>query len=106
MTGSRSGRTVNTMSSNTDSVSVEDLTSDLYRRITTATGGDHGAILELVARVERHLGQLRQRLAVALVLDHGASYAEVGRRLGVSRQAAHDAYASEVRAEMHRRIRH
>lgn len=82
---------------------VTDLLGRYVHRATTTR--DPTDALELAADLAREAAELRDRLAVELVLDHGQSYAEVGRRLGVSRQAAHDAYASEARAEMHRRIR-
>lgn len=94
------------MPTSRDTDGREGLTGLLGRYVHAAhTATDPAAELELTARLARAAAELRDALAVELVID-GASYAEVGRRLGITRQAAHDAYASEVRAEMHRRIRH
>ena len=86
-----------------DPGALSGLISRYANRAAAAT--DPAVTLELAATLAREVVELRDHLAVALVLG-GASFAEIGRRLQITRQAAHDAYATRVQAEMHRRIHH
>lgn len=76
----------------------------MVRRVTTALGrrvasGDLGGLAELVALSE-HLDTVIINTIAKLRIEHGYSWAEIGRELGVSKQAAQqrwgkkDAHAS------------
>lgn len=63
------------------------------------------AALAVLARVEATARKVRTRLVVGLVLDDGWTYAQVGRALGVTRQAAVKTYGPAVAEQMRRTIR-
>lgn len=87
----------------TDVTTLNALLTDYANRATDC-GTAPVAALELTAQLVRDAQKLRDRLAVACAVD-GASYAELGRRMGVSRQAAHDAYAEQVQQVRSQRVR-
>lgn len=86
----------------TDATNLTDLL-DAYARRATDCGNDPVAALELAAQLVQDAQRVRDQLAVAAAVD-GASYAELGRRLGVSRQAAHGAYAAQVQQVRSQRV--
>ena len=86
-----------------ESQSQSTLTDLLGRYVHAAhTARTAGDVLELTGQLTRDAGELRDTLAVELALG-GVSYAEIGRRLKITRQAAHDAYAARVQTERRRR---
>ncbi|MEH1017965.1 DUF6884 domain-containing protein, partial [Micromonospora sp. CPCC 206060] len=62
------------------------------------------AALAALAALETACREAREWVAVDLVLTDGWSYADIGRALGISRQAASKAYADAVHARMRRTI--
>ena len=61
--------------------------------------------LRALAELEAACRKARERVAVRLVLDDGASYAELGTVLGMTRQGARKVYGPVVEAEMRSRAR-
>lgn len=86
----------------TDATNLTDLLATYTNRATDC-GNDPVAALELAAQLVRDAQRVRDQLAVAAAVD-GASYAELGRRLGITRQAAHDAYARQVQQARSKRV--
>jgi hypothetical protein len=76
----------------------------LIEQLTT-TGADPLERLRALADAERQLGDARTHLAVVLLLDTDATNADVGRALGVSRQAVAKRYSDLVWRELRRRLR-
>ncbi|MFI6820542.1 DUF6884 domain-containing protein [Micromonospora sp. NPDC050187] len=68
------------------------------------TAATPSAALAALADLEAACREAREWLAVDLVLIDGWSYADVGRALGISRQAASKAYADPVNARMRRTV--
>lgn len=64
-----------------------------------------GAAFAALLDLERTAAKAREVLAVHLVLDDGWSYAQVGRALGITRQAALKAYGPAVAERMRRNLR-
>ncbi|MEV7228330.1 DUF6884 domain-containing protein [Polymorphospora sp. NPDC051019] len=61
-------------------------------------------VLAALAGLEAACREAREWLAVDLVLVNGWSYADVGRALGITRQAASKAYADPVNTRLHRTV--
>lgn len=87
----------------TDVTALTDLLTT-YTNRARSCGSDPAAALELAAQLARDAQRVRDQLAVAAAADGGMSYAELGRRLGITRQAAHDAYARQVQQARSQRV--
>lgn len=66
---------------------------------------DPAAALAALAEVERAAVKARESLAAHLVLDQGWSYAQLGRALRVTRQAAAKVYGPAVQRTLTARMR-
>lgn len=66
---------------------------------------DPAAALRLLTDVGQAAERARAYLAVRLILDDGWTYAQLGRALGTTRQAATKTHGPAVAAELRRRIR-
>ncbi|MFF4879728.1 DUF6884 domain-containing protein [Micromonospora sp. NPDC000668] len=69
-----------------------------------ATARTPSDVLAALAATEVACREAREWVAVDLVLNDGWSYAEVGRAMGTTRQAASKAYADPVNARMRRSV--
>jgi hypothetical protein len=70
-----------------------------------AAGDDPAAALAQLARIEAATRKARERIVVDAVMRHGWSYAQVGRALSMTRQAALKGYSTAVRDHQRRSIR-
>ncbi|MEV7229702.1 DUF6884 domain-containing protein [Polymorphospora sp. NPDC051019] len=77
--------------------------TDIAARVATARTPSEA--LTALTELEAACRQAREWIAVDLVLVGGWSYADIGRVLGVSRQAACKAYADPVNQRMRRTVR-
>lgn len=82
---------------------VRALLTDRVRAVYRAD--DLPDCLAALAELERAAAKARAQVAVRLVLDEGWSFAQLGRVLGISRQAAAKTYGPLVEEQMRRRIR-
>ncbi|WP_213455297.1 hypothetical protein [Rhizomonospora bruguierae] len=64
-----------------------------------------GVAFRALAELEAAVRKARERIAVHLVLDSGWKYADLGRALGVTRQAASKTYGPAVEEQMRRNLR-